>query len=71
MVRITIEHEGNLSERGLCRRISGYECTCDKCGKDMSIENPVYDFGEGDCCLECLQSEFSKGTVEDLIESVV
>lgn len=42
-----------IDERGLGRYYTDYECTCDKCGKQLSLEDKVQVDGENTYCLEC------------------
>lgn len=68
MIRMFNGYEGD-TERPLFRRITEYECTCDKCGGQMSLEDKVYDFGDGRVCQACLCKEFLIGDVESLLTS--
>lgn len=70
MLRVIRGFEGDLSERGLHRQITEYEFTCDKCGAELSLEDKVFDYGDGQVCEECLHKEFLVGDVESLLDSM-
>ena len=70
MPRIIYGYEGNTDERGLYRRIKEYEFTCESCGAELSLEDKVFDYGDGQVCEECLHKEFLVGDVESLLDSM-
>lgn len=67
MSRIIKGYEGS-DERGLYREIEEYDVECEICNKSLSLEDDVFNFGRGFCCLECLINEYKVGTVDDLLE---
>ena len=53
-----------IDERGLGRYYTDYECTCDKCGTELSLEDKVQTDGQKVYCLECADGIC---TVEELL----